>query len=391
MFQSQIQRTKLFYEKNARFVPIVGFVLGFIFDMCLLHRIDEPKVIIQQAIYILIAGAFITADLLKNVGEVHPPFLLRKLWPYREFLLHFVLGTLLNSYTIFYFKSASGLTSFIFIFVLIASLTLSEFKSFGKSQQKVHMALLSLCLISYFQSLLPILFGVMGWAPFLASGFASILVFSLYYKYLRPRLALNPSLLKTHVLYPYLAIQGIFTGLYFAHAIPPVPLSVSYMGAYHQVEKRDGQYLLGYTRSWTNFWQHGDETFLARPGDTVIIFIQVFSPTGFKDSLQVRWSLYDQKRGWQSQDVIPLAVTGGRDEGFRAIRPASGECRLKPWVNTKSAVLPSISLQTRAQMSARFMLMYGRASVQSTFWRSMQAFSAQTSLLCPRYSDNIYG
>ena len=121
------------------------------------------------------------------------------------------------------------------------------------------------------------------------------------------------------MIYPYAITQTVFTLLYFAHAIPPVPLSVSYMGIYHSLTKANGTYFLSYSRPEYKFWQHGDETFLARPGDTVIAFVQVFSPSGFKDQLNVRWSLYDEKRGWQAQDAIPLAVSGGREQGYRAI------------------------------------------------------------------------
>jgi hypothetical protein len=322
------------YHKHERFIPAIAFVCGFLFDMTFLKRIDEPSVMLQQAAYLLIAILLLTVDLFELVQEIPSPKFVRKIWPYREFFLHFFLGTLLNSYTIFYFKSASGLTSFIFIFILITAMTLTEFKRFGKSQHQVHMALWSLCLISYFQSLLPILFGSIGVGMFLASGVASIAVFYLYYSLIKNRFPTLPRLPVTHVLFPYATIQIIFSILYLSHAIPPVPLSVTYMGVYHGVEKQeDGDYNLSYTRPWYKFWQHGDETFLARPGDTIVAFVQVFSPTGFKQQLQMRWSQYDVKRGWLSQDAIPLSVSGGREEGFRSIAKKSnyseGEWRIQ--------------------------------------------------------------
>jgi len=312
-------RFKSFYTKYERWIPIAAFVCGFLFDMALLHRIDEPKVILQQAIYLVISCVLITLDFFEQVHEIQPPVFLRKIWKYREFLLHFLLGTLLNSYTIFYFKSASGITSFLFIFILVAALTLAEFKRFGESQHRVHMGLWSLCLISYFQSLLPILVGAIGMLIFVASGLVSILVFYMYYRFMRSRLASRPDILKTEILYPYAATHALFALLYFSHAIPPVPLSVSYMGIYHSAEKKDGQYLLTYTRPWYKFWQHGDETFYARPNDQVLAFMQVFMPSRFKEQLQIRWSLLDPKHGWQLQDAIPLTLTGGREEGYRAV------------------------------------------------------------------------
>ncbi|MBS1960432.1 MAG: DUF2914 domain-containing protein [Bdellovibrionales bacterium] len=318
MLQAQRERFKAFYAKYERYVPIAAFLCGFLFDMAMLHRIDEPAVMIQQALYLIVTAVLIAVDLIGQTRDFPPPRFFTKAWRYREFLLHFFLGTLLNSYTIFYFKSASGITSFIFIFLLIAALTISEFKRFGEAQHQVHMALWSLCLISYCQSLLPILMGFMGLIPFLLSGILSILIFALYFRIMRPKLELKPDMLFSHLLVPYATVHAFFSILYFTHAIPPVPLSVQYMGIYHGIEKSNGEYVLSYSRPWYKFWQHGDETFEARPGDTVIAFMQIFSPGGFSDQLKIRWSLYDPRRGWQSQDAIPLSVTGGREEGFRA-------------------------------------------------------------------------
>jgi hypothetical protein len=320
MTESLPSRLKASYRRHERWVPIVAFVCGFVFDMTLLQRIDEPKVMVQQAAYLVLAAVLLTVDLFELLTPITAPFLLRKVWGYREFLLHFMLGTLLNSYTIFYFKSASGITSFIFIFLLVAALTLSEFKKFGQSQRQVHMALWSLCLISYCQTLLPILLGFINTFAFLCSTLAALLAFAMFYKLIRPKFTEHhhPEFLKTQVAYPYILVQILFAAMYFTHAIPPVPLSVSYMGIFHQVEKKDGEYLLSYNRPGYLFWEHGDETFEARPGDAVIAFVQVFLPSGFKQQLNVRWSLDDAKRGWQTQDSIPLNLTGGREEGFRA-------------------------------------------------------------------------
>ena len=140
---------------------------------------------------------------------------------------------------------------------------------------------------------------------------------------LKPRMLGRPRLLKTHLLYPHAAIQIVFVFLYFINAIPPVPLSVKYMGIYHAVAKTEAGFELTYTRPAWKFWQHGDETFLARPGDVIHCYVQVFSPARFKDQLQGRGLLWDEKRGWLPSDAIPLPVQGGREEGYRAVTSKS--------------------------------------------------------------------
>jgi hypothetical protein len=328
-----IARVRELHSKHQRWVPIIFFMAGFFFDTLVLRRIDELETILQQAIYLVVSGVLIGVELVEMTREVQPPAILARVWKHREAVLHFFLGTLLNSYTIFYFKSASALSSFVFIILLIALLMINEFKRFGKSQAQVHVAFFSLCVVSYLVSLAPILIGFAGIIPFLSAITGSILVLVIYYRALKPRLELNPKLLRSHVLLPFIAIQVIFAGLYFAHAIPPVPLSVSYMGIFHDIKKQRGEYQLSYTRSKWKFWQHGDQTFLARPGDTIHCFARVFSPSRFKDELQVRWLYRDERHGWLPADAIPMPIVGGREEGYRGITKKSnytpGEWRVQ--------------------------------------------------------------
>src|SRR5579864_211975 len=117
-----IGKIKEFYKKHERWMPIAFFVLGFIFDALMLRRIDELMTIIQQAAYLVICGILIAVELIETTRDVHPPRVFVKVWKYREPVLHFFMGTLLNAYTIFYFKSASALTSFVFIFILVGLL-----------------------------------------------------------------------------------------------------------------------------------------------------------------------------------------------------------------------------------------------------------------------------
>lgn len=312
------ERFSAVYKKYERWVPIIFFLLGFLFDALIISRPDELHVIIQQAVYILICAILIRVELLEKIREVRIPWGLTKVWKYREALLHFLMGTLLNCYTIFYFKSASAVTSFAFIGLLISLLVINEFKHFGESQTKVHVALWSLCLVSYCTSLLPILLGFIGTLAFLISAIVAILVFWGFYRVLLKDFGEHPGKLRSFVVLPYAGIHTVFALLYFAHAIPPVPLSVEYMGIFHGVKKESGEYQLSYTRPRWKFWQHGDQTFFARPGDAVFCFAQIFSPSGFNDKLQVRWLFKDERRGWIAQDAIPLPISGGREEGYRA-------------------------------------------------------------------------
>jgi hypothetical protein len=89
------------------------------------------------------------------------------------------------------------------------------------------------------------------------------------------------------------------------------------MGIYHNVEKVGDHYTAHHQLPWWNFWDQGDQNFVAHEGDKIYCFIQVFSPTDFKDKIVLHWLQHHPSRGWESMDRIPMHVIGGRRDGFR--------------------------------------------------------------------------
>ena len=115
-------------------------------------------------------------------------------------------------------------------------------------------------------------------------------------------------------------LGGVLVGFlvfYFFRLIPPVPLSIPFIGVYHAVEKTQDTYRLSHERPPWRIWHHGDQEFLAQPGDKVYVFFRVFSPTRFSDQVLVRWYWKDGARGWTLQDSIAIKIVGGREQGFR--------------------------------------------------------------------------
>ena len=310
-------RLQHFYHEHEPACTAAFFVAGFLFDTMFVGRIDELHNIIHQASYLFLCALFTGLELRELYGEFAPPPRLRTAWRYHTGATHFMLGTLLNIYTLFYFKSASLGTSFVFLSALAAMLAVNELKPFENSGTTMRMSLFSLCLISYFTYLVPTLAGRIGALMFLGSLAGASAAVALLAWRLRARLPDRPQVILRHVVIPFAAVALAFAGLYFAKLIPPVPLSLQSAGIYHEVSRSGDKYALTMTRSRWRFWQRGDQTFDARPGDRVHCFVSVFSPTRFRERLQVRWQYRDPVAGWQDADAIPLAIVGGRDGGFR--------------------------------------------------------------------------
>lgn len=311
-----VGRAKAFYRDHETACTVGFFVAGFLFDALAVGRIDELRGILQQAAYLLLCALFTSYELREQYGDFAPPERFKTVWRYHAAATHFMLGTLLNIYTLFYFKSASLGTSFVFLLILAGLLAVNELKPFAGSGTTLRMTLFSLCLISYFTYLVPTLLGRIGALPFLGTLAASAACVAILSSWLRLRLR-DPRVLVPHLLAPFACVALVFASLYFMKVIPPVPLSLSDIGVYHDVSREGDHFVLSETRPRWRFWERGDQTFLARPGDKIYCFFSVFSPARFKEKLQLRWLRRDEKTGWEEEDAIPLATAGGRAGGWR--------------------------------------------------------------------------
>jgi hypothetical protein len=317
---SGIERLKLYYERNEGRAAAAFFAAGFVFDMLTVGRIDSWAVIGQQAVYLAV---IMTALLQLFVEQDHPPrtpggfVLVRWYYEYRNALIHFLMGALLNIYAIFYFKSSSLLVSFGFLGFLVILLLANEVKRVKSMGLSVKFALLALCLLSFAAYLVPVLVGSISLPLFLvsmAAGSVPLVIAGWLVGRATPERFLRA---RRQILLPLGCVLVGFLTFYLFRLIPPVPLSIPFIGVYHQVERAGDTYRLSHERPTWRFWHNGDQHFLAQPGDRVYVFFRIFSPARFSDQVQMRWHWKDPARGWVAHDTIPIRIVGGRELGFR--------------------------------------------------------------------------
>jgi hypothetical protein len=281
--------------------------------------IDSAMGIIKQAVYLLVVGSVIGGELLAYAGKFKPTGFIAKLWRYEEEVVHFLLGSLLSECTLFFIKSSSLASSFMFLGLLVAIILVNEFKRFqGGSGVAVRTGLLAICCFAFFGYLIPLALGFVGIFPFLLALVAAAGAAYPLWRWLRKRAGEeNQQLVHRQFAMPYGCTLALILVLYMARLIPPVPLSVEFMGVYHEVKKEKGQYLLGFDPRGKSIFQNGEKVFYLRAGDRPYGFARVFSPSRFSDRVQMRWMYKDPRKGWTTTDVIPMAIAGGRVEGFR--------------------------------------------------------------------------
>src|SRR3989442_1039548 len=77
---------------------------------------------------------------------------------------------------------------------------------------------------------------------------ASMSISMAYCSFLKSRVPERPDLTLGRLSLPFTMVHALFVILYFAHVIPPVPLSTSYIGIFHDVKRTDDAFELTYTR-----------------------------------------------------------------------------------------------------------------------------------------------
>jgi hypothetical protein len=306
------------YDKNKEVLPALFFFSGFFFDVLTLGRIDEFSNIFIQLIYLFLATYLLVLEFsgFKNKKQVN--IIVFNIQKYHDEIFHFLLGSLLSAFALFFFKSASLANSFLFIFFFISLLVINEFEAFQKIGKLIRFLLLLLCFICYFLLIIPVMIGGVGPFIFIFSMVLSSSLLIVFYQFLKRKEIMPDIEAKRIILGPGLSMIFFFILFYFLQIIPPVPLSLEKIGIYHKVEKNYPEYSLHHERPWYRFWETGDQTFIARPGDKLYVFVSVFSPGGFKDSVNLHW-MKDVGGTYKTSDKITMKIQGGRGKGFRGI------------------------------------------------------------------------
>jgi len=318
---SRVQRLRLYYQRNERAFDIVAFIGGFLFDIALLDRIDAWSTIVQQAAYLVLIGIILLQMFFAQEQPAPAlqslPRLKRWYYEYRSALVHFLLGTLLNLYTLFFFKSSSLFVSFGFMLVLVLLLLANESRRFKAGGLAFKFALFSLCLLSFCAALVPIVVRSIGTFVFLLSMLTGCVPMALIDRRIRIHAPERSAQARRQILLPFGLVLAGFLTLYFFRLIPPVPLSIPFIGVYHNVERVGDSFSLTHERPFWEIWHHGDQNFSAQPGDKLYVYFRIFSPARFSDEVMMRWFWKDPAGRWRLQDSIPIKIVGGREQGFR--------------------------------------------------------------------------
>lgn len=307
------------YRRHQAIFPPFFFLSGFFFDVFTLGRIDDLSNILMQGLYLSLSTFMIYLEFSDFKDRKFDNKFLSLVSKYHDEVFHFLLGSLLSAFALFFFKSASLANSFLFILLFLTLLIINEFEAFQKMGKAIRFVLLQLCFTCFFILIIPVMVGKVGPWIFTLSIFLSILTLGgFYYFFINKKQLMTPEFARKTLVYPGSALVIFFLLFYFLRIIPPVPLSLEKIGIYHKVEKEYPKYHLYHERPWYRFWETGDQKFYARKGDKVFVFLSVFSPGGFEDIVVLHWM--KKVRGeYKTSDKVRMAIKGGRGKGYRGL------------------------------------------------------------------------
>lgn len=293
-------------------------MLGFIVDNFTLTRIDLSFDNIVLFTYLTIALLAIVAINFYEEG-VLKGFLFEKVRFIAPLAMQFAFGGLFSGFVIFYSRSASLITSWPFILMLIALLVGNEFFKKKYTRFTFRMSIFFVALFSFLIFYVPVVTKSINAGIFLLSGVISLALMAILVHTLRVFIPARIKKSKNALRLSIVSIFVLINIFYFTNIIPPIPLSLKEASAHYFVERTvGGDYLAtSEIEKWYSFLTLGNTIYVS-VGEPVYVFSSVFAPTKLNTQIFHKWQYYDEGRDeWIESDKLGFAISGGRDGGYR--------------------------------------------------------------------------
>lgn len=318
MFGEKFKKFDVWFEKYDRHISSAGLLIGFIIDNLTLQRIDRVFDNTILLAYIFLSGFGLFVINMYEGGRLTHPFFV-SLRKYVPLVIQYALGGLFSGFFIFYSRSATLGSSWLFILLLLLLLLGNEFLKKQYARLTFQISVYFVAVFSYLIFIVPILFNRLGAFMFILSG-----VFSLMFIYCFIWLInkVVPDRIRQAKRLIIFSISVIFVGMhvmYFTNIIPPIPLSLKEGGVYHAILRTsENAYLAEQEeRRWYEFLdRYTDHTISA--GQGAYVFSSIFAPTDIVVPIIHEWQLLNEVIDeWETKSRVQFTISGGRSDGYR--------------------------------------------------------------------------
>lgn len=304
------------YEKYEHSLMPLAMLVGITVDFIAFRRIDLFFENIVLLIYLGTGAIGITLVNLYEGGIIKGKLLDRlRLW--LPLIIQFSFGGLFSAFVVFYVKSASFITSWPFLLILIAMVIGNEFFRKKYIRLTFHMSIYFLALYSFAIFYLPIIFKRIDTFIFVLSGVLSIGLISLFTYLLSKAIPQRIALAKNSLIVSIGSIFLLINIFYITNIIPPIPLALKEGGVYHDVSRTQNVYtVVEEEKKWYEFLLPY-ESIHVHTGEPVYIFSAIFAPTDLRNKVRHHWQYRDETGSWITTDKLEYEIIGGRDGGYR--------------------------------------------------------------------------
>lgn len=314
-----LSRLRAYFRINQKYLPVIFFMCGFIWDTLTLGRIDRLYDRIILSTYMISLSTCLYLYNVADDGKWKETFF-EKYEKYLPLAIQFFLGGLCSAYVIYFSRSVSLTKTLFFFIILVVLLFANELLKKRISNKYLQFSAYFFMNFTFFTFFIPVLIKQMSSYIFIISGIISLTTTVLLIAFIY---SVSPStqaeISKRKTLGLIVGIYIMINSFYYFNLIPPVPLALDTGLAAHHVERVNGDYEITYqSEVWYKFWRNNNLTYTQIPNTNVYVFTSIFAPTALEKTVAHHWQWKNTQTGkWETADRIGYQITGGRDDGYR--------------------------------------------------------------------------
>ncbi len=317
MLIKKITNHKAFHFVQRHWLT-VAFLLGFATDFILLNRVDDALDNAILFFYFTLASASMCL-FYAGVAEKSSVKISAFLRNYMPIAMQYSFGGLLSGMLIFYGRSGDLFVSAPFLILILVIIIANELVKKRSDRLLYNLVVYFTAVFSYSVLVVPVLIGEMGDIIFIGSGLLALLIMFLFVKTLSYIIPNYIFLEKKLIVFSIASLYVLFNTFYFLNVIPPIPLSLTELSIYQQVERTStgGYRIVKEDRPWFALTSLFSETFRPIAGEGAYCFARVYAPTSLSTTIVHRWEYYNEVNGWTTQFTVPYRISGENKTGYR--------------------------------------------------------------------------
>jgi MFS family permease len=301
-------------QRYERHLSALAMVAGFVVDNLVFTRVDGTQTQLLLAGYAV--ACFFAIPLHHYLATRGRGKRLQILLPV---ITQFALGGFWSAFVIFYGRSAVFGASWPFLIFLILIFLGSEYFHRYHARLVFTSILFFFALYAWAIFAVPVVVGSIGLWVFLTSGAIAVVAFALFTVLLRvvahERFSQDVWRIRVGV-GVVLVLMHFF---YVANVLPPLPLSATAAGVYHDVWHVPGQYYGSQeSYAWPVRYLGVTRTLHMVRGGLVYAYSSIYAPVSLSTTITHRWQWYDSlSQTWVTKAAVAYPIQGGREGGYR--------------------------------------------------------------------------